>query len=125
MPGPVVAGILAVASAEDVLRHGFAAADDRGVRLHVLVAAPAATAGPVAELRDLIERWTEKYPGVPVMVSIRAGLDAAIVLAAAARGSGLLVVAEPRDARESAVVQALTRRTRGSLVVAPAALVPL
>jgi len=116
MADPVVAGILAVASAEDVLRHGFEAAGDRGVWLHVLVAGPAAAAGPVDELFDLIELWSEKYPAVPVTVRVRAGLDAAIVLAAAARG-GELVLAEPHGPREDAILRALRRRVRCPVVV--------
>lgn len=117
MRGPVVAGILAVGPAEDVLRHGFEAAGDRGVPLHVQVAGPAATADPAGELPEMIERWAGKYPAVPVTVSVRAGLDAVIVLAAATHGGDLLVVAEPRDARETAIVRALARRARCPLIV--------
>jgi hypothetical protein len=117
MPAPVVAGILATASAEDVLRHGFETARDRDVPLHILVAGPAAAA--VGELRDLIERWTEKYPAVPSTVSVRTGVDAAIVLVAAAHGGDLLVVAEPCDARETAIVRAVTRRPHCPLAIVP------
>jgi hypothetical protein len=97
MPGPVVAGILAVASAEDVLRHGFETAHDRDMPLHVLVAGPAAVAGLAEDVREVIERWSQKYPAVPVTASDRAGLDAATVLAAAANSGELLVVAETHD----------------------------
>lgn len=118
MPGPVVAGILAVVSAEDVLRHGFEAAHDRDVPLHVLVAGPAAVTGPVDDVHEVIERWTDKYPVVPVTVSVRPGLDAAIVLAATTSGGGLLVVAEAHGSREDAIIRALRRRVRCPLVIA-------
>lgn len=117
MPAPVVAGILAATSAENVLRHGFETARDRDVPLHILVAGPAAT--DVGELRDLIERWTEKYPAVPATVSVRPGVDAAIVLAAAAHGGEMLMVAEPCDARETAIVRAVTRRAHCPLAIVP------
>jgi hypothetical protein len=117
MPGPVVAGILAVASAEDVLRHGFEAAGDRDVPLHVLVAGAAAVAGPAGEVHQVIERWSEKYPAVPVTVSVHAGLDAAIVLAAATHDGGLLVVAETHSLREDAIIRAIRRRVHCPLAV--------
>jgi hypothetical protein len=107
MPGPVVAGILAVASAEDVLRHGFEAAHDRDVPLHVLVAGPAAVAGRVDDVHEVIGRWSQKYPVLPATVSVRAGLDAVIVLTAATSGGGLLVAAETHGSREDAIIRAL------------------
>jgi hypothetical protein len=117
MSGPVVAGILAVASAEDVLRHGFEAAHDRDVPLHVLVAGPAAVAGLGDDVPEVIEHWSEKYPAVPVTVSAHAGVDAAIVLAAAAHGSELLVVAEAHDPGEGAIIRAIRGRVRCPLTV--------
>lgn len=116
MPGPVVAGILAVTSAEDVLRHGFEAAQDRDVPLRVLVAGPAASAAE--ELHDVFERWAGKHPDVPATVSVRGVLDAVVVLAAAAQEGALLVVAESHDPREEAVVRALRRRIRCPLAIA-------
>ncbi|GIF01765.1 hypothetical protein [Paractinoplanes rishiriensis] len=118
--GTVTAGILTVDSAEDVVRHGFAVAQDHGVALHVLLMEQAANVLPTGELTDLIERWAEKYPQVPVTVSVRAGIDAAIVLAAASRRCGLLVLAAPHGARETGVFRAVRRRARCPLSVAKA-----
>jgi hypothetical protein len=54
---------------------------------------------------------------VPVSVSVRVGLDAAIVLAAAANGAELLLVAETHGRREDAIIQAIRRRVHCPLTV--------
>jgi hypothetical protein len=118
--GPVLAGILAARPAEDVLRCAFAEAQRRDVALHVLLAGPASAAGEEILVRDLVDRWAEKYPAVPVTVSVRHDVDAAITLTGASRRCGLVVVAEPADSHDAAVVQALSRRARCPLmIVAP------
>jgi hypothetical protein len=116
--GPVLAGILAIRSAEDVLRCAFAEAQRRDVALHVLAAGPPPAAGEEAMVRDLVDRWAEKYPAVPVTFSRRHGVDAAITLAGAGRRCGVVVVAEPADGHDAAVVRALIRRTDCPLTVA-------
>ena len=118
--GPVLAGILAVATAEDVLRRSFAEARRRTVTLRVLLAGPVTAAGEDALVGDLVDRWAEKYPDVPVTVAVRGGLDAAITLTAATRRCGLAVVAEPTDAHEAAVVEALARRAYCPVIVVTA-----
>ena len=115
--GPVLAGILAAAAAEDVLRRCFAEARHRGVGVRVLLGGPVTAAGEDAQVGDLVDRWADKYPDVPVTVAARRGLDAAITLTAATRRCGLVVVAEPTDTHDAAVVQALARRAHCPLVV--------
>lgn len=116
--GPVLAGILATSSAEDVLRCAFAEAQRRDVTLHVLATGPSPTAEEEATVGDLVDRWAEKYPAVRVTLSRRHGVDAAITLSGASRRCGLVVVAEPADGHDAAVVRALTRRARCPLMVA-------
>jgi len=81
--GPILLSVIGPEPEEAAIRHAFAEADERGVALFVVVtaAAPAGEDGPVAEL---IERWSEKYPGVAVTTGIRRGIDA--VATASAQG---------------------------------------
>ena len=116
--GPVLAGILATRSADDILRCAFAEAQRRDVALHVLTAGPSPTADEEVRVRDLVDRWAEKYPAVPVTFSRRHGIDAAITLTGASRRCGLVVVAEPADGHDAAVVRALSRRVHCPLTVA-------
>jgi hypothetical protein len=114
--GPVLAGILEAVSAEDVLRRAFDEAQHRAVGLHVLVAGlPPADELAVSELAD---RWSGKYPEVPVSVSVSSVLDPAITLAAATRSSRLAVVGPAGDARVAATVRAVRRRATCPLIVA-------
>ena len=69
---------------------------------------------------ELVDRWSEKFPGVRVRSEIRRGIDAAVTLAAASRGCGLLVTQEPDDGTTKALVNALSRRAWCPVVV-PAA----
>jgi len=115
--GPVLAGILAVRSAEDVLRCAFAEAERRDVALRVLAAGLSPTAGEDVHVRDLVDRWAEKYPAVPVTFSRRHNIDAAVTLVGASRCCGLVVVAEPVDGHDTAVVQALARRAGCPMMV--------
>ncbi|MEV4346455.1 hypothetical protein AB0J83_18465 [Actinoplanes sp. NPDC049596] len=107
--GPVVAGILAEQSAEDVLRVAFPEAQGRDVPLRVVVAGAAASFAATG-VPETIERWGEKYPGVECTVAVRAGLDAAVTLVAGARGSALMVVGKPVNRRDAAVLQAVRHR---------------
>jgi len=105
MTGPVLAGILAERTAEDVLRLAFAEAQDRGVAVRVVATVDA------AELPDLVERWSGKYPEIPVTVSVRRGIDPAIALTAATRSCGVAVLPQPTDAYATALVGAVARRS--------------
>ncbi|MFC7277703.1 hypothetical protein ACFQS1_27250 [Paractinoplanes rhizophilus] len=112
MNGAVLAGILDVASADDVLRLAFEEAQQRGADLRVMATAPH------AELTDTVDRWSAKYPDVPVSVVIRHVIDPAITLAAATRTCCLAVLARPTDTRATAVVRAVARRAGCPLVIA-------
>ena len=104
MNGAVLAGILAVASADDVLRLAFDEAQHRGVELRVVAA------GADTDLSESVDRWSAKFPDVPVSVAPCHGIDPAITLAAASRTCCLAVLARPADARATAVVLAVARR---------------
>ena len=105
MTGPVLAGILAVGTAEDVLRLAFDEAQGRGVAVRVVSTVDA------AELPDLVERWSGKYPETPVTVAIRRAIDPAITLTAASRSCCVAVLPHPADAYATALVGAVARRT--------------
>jgi hypothetical protein len=116
MTGPVLAGILAVSSAEDVLRLAFDEAQERAVAVRVL--APGLPAEDEGELSAVVERWSGKYPEVPVAVSAPRVVDSAITLTAAGRSCCLVVLARPTDAYATALVGAVARRSRCPVVVA-------
>jgi hypothetical protein len=105
--------LLSWESAEDVLRYAFAEADRREIAVCVLAV------GPASIEADLVERWAAKYPAVPVTMCARGDVDAAITLTGASRSCALVVVAEPAGHHEAAVVQAVTRRARCAVAVAP------
>jgi hypothetical protein len=107
-PGPVLAGILTVASAEDVLRLAFDEADSRVAALRVVTAG--LPPGADAELSDLVTRWAAKYPDIPVTVAARHVVDPAITLTAATLGCCLAVLPGSTGARAAAVVRAVARR---------------
>ncbi len=112
MTGPVLAGILAVRTAEDVLRLAFDEAQGRGVAVRVVATVDG------AELPDLVERWSGKYPEVPVTVSVRNAIDPAITLTAAGRSCCLAVLARPTNAYATALVGAVARRSGCPVVLA-------
>ncbi|MFF5289472.1 hypothetical protein [Paractinoplanes globisporus] len=114
--GPVLAGILSMASAEDVLRQAFDEAQIRSVSLLVLFAG--LRPGDEADLSDLVTRWAGKHPDVPVSVTVRNAVDPAIAMTAATRCCCLAVLARPADARATAVVRAVARRAGCPLTTA-------
>ena len=105
MTGPVLAGLLTVASAEDVLRLAFDEAQDRAVAVRVV------TAGDDAELSSIVDRWSGKYPEVPVTLSAPPAVDPAFTLTAATRSCCLAVLPRPADARATALIAAVARRS--------------
>jgi len=123
MTGPVLAGILAVRTAEDVLRLAFDEAQDRAVSVRVVPAGLAG--GEEAELSAIVERWSGKYPDVAVSMSapravdpaITRAVDPAITLTAATRSCCLAVLARPADAYATALVGAVARRSGCPVVV--------
>ncbi|MBM2616340.1 hypothetical protein JIG36_12310 [Actinoplanes sp. LDG1-06] len=112
---PVLAGLFSPASADDVLRAAFAEADRRRAPLTVLIAAPAAVD---TGLPDAIERWAEKYPAVALTVSKSSAVDPAIFVTAATGGCCLAVLPAPVTTLESALVSAVTRRSRCPVLTA-------
>jgi hypothetical protein len=104
-------------AAEEALRYAFAEADHRGVELIAVLTGAVAREDSVRQA-DLVQRWAEKYPEVPVSTTVRRGLDPAVVIAAASHGCVLVVVQRPEDPAAAAVVDALTHRAHGPVVVA-------
>lgn len=115
--GPVLLGVIDAGLEETATGEAFAAADDRGVALVVVVTA-VAPAGEDRAVAESIDRWSQKYPDVAVTIGIRRDIDAVVTLAAASRGCAILVVSEPSNARSVALVRALSRRARCPVVVA-------
>ncbi|WP_127508585.1 hypothetical protein [Actinoplanes solisilvae] len=113
--GPVLAAILSVLSADDVLRTAFTEADHRCVPLVVQM-----SAGVTGDetLTESIERWAEKYPHVPFSLSVARGIDPAITLTAATAGSALAVLPAPANTFEAALLRAVTRRARCPVLTA-------
>ena len=113
---PVLAAVIGPAPADAVLRRAFAEADRRGVAVQVV---GAGHAGAVDDdlLVDEVHRWAEKYPQVPVRVSMRRQVDAAITLGAVSGSAGALVVEVTGSPMVRSVVAALRRRAHCPLVV--------
>ncbi|GAA2607686.1 hypothetical protein [Paractinoplanes durhamensis] len=115
MSAPVLAGILAMTGAGDVLRLAFGEAQRRRVALRIVAAGMVADDEPL--LTDLVERWVEKFPEVPAGIEFRDSLDPAITLTAATRTCCLAVLNAPDDPRDIAVVRAVQRRAACPLAV--------
>ena len=112
----VLVAIVGPASAETALRDAFDEAERRGAAVRVVAAGPASAAHDDF-LRDLVGRWAEKHPGVPVSTDVRRQLDAAVTLVAATRHSASVFVQKSSDPSSSAVIRALTRRAHCPIVV--------
>jgi hypothetical protein len=121
--GPVLVGVHGAAAADEALRYAFAEADHRGVPLTAVLTGTAPWPGS-GDQSELVRLWAEKYPEVPVTITIRRGLDPAVVIAAASHGCGLLVVPRPTDAGTAAVVDAVSHRAHCPVVVVGEAAVP-
>jgi hypothetical protein len=115
--GPVVTGFLGTAPAEAALRYAFGEADHRGVALLVILTGVVPPGEDACQL-EVVRRWAEKYTDVAVTTSIRRRIDPAVVLTAASRGVGLLVVQQPENTATAAVVEAVSRRARCPVVIA-------
>lgn len=114
--GPVLVGVVGATPAEAALRYAFTEADRRRTALQVAAVGPA-SAEIDTHLHDLVERWAEKYPDVPLTTRVRRTVDAAVVLVAGSRAVDLLVVQQPADAASSALVDSLRRRAHCPVVV--------
>ena len=115
--GPVLAGLIGSAPMEATLRRAFSEADERHAGLLVILTG-VAEPDDDRQMHELVDRWSEKFPDVPVRSGIRRGIDAAVTLAAASRGCGLLVTQEPGDGTSEALVNALSRRACCPVVMA-------
>jgi hypothetical protein len=112
----ILVAIVGPASAETALRHAFDEAESRGAAVRVVAAGPASAAHDDF-VRDLVERWAEKYPVVPVSTAFRRQVDAAVTLVAATRHCASVFVPASPDPTSAAVLRALTRRAHCPIVV--------
>lgn len=108
---PVLVCLLGESPSDEILRFSFDEALSRETALDVLLTGPASSTEEDVLVLDVIERWAEKYPTVPVTTRVRRGVDAAVTLTAATRGHSLAVLPVPANARTAAVLVAVSRRT--------------
>lgn len=113
---PVLAGVIGTGPADPTLRLAFAEAVRRDVPVLVLGIGPAAPLDDVA-FADRVQRWEKRYPGVPVTLSVRRGLDAAVILTAASRSAGLLVLDASGGPAVASIIRAVRRRARCPVAV--------
>jgi hypothetical protein len=114
---PVLVGIVGSAPAEAALRAGFEHAEACRSTVHVVCAGHASAADD-AYLADLIDRWAEKFPDVPVRSRICRTVDAAVTLVAAARHCGVMVLPASSDPVAAAVTTAIARRAHCPVIMA-------
>jgi DNA-binding transcriptional LysR family regulator len=114
--GRVMVGIVGTAPAEAALREAFAEADQRGAAVVVVAAGPAGAYDDHL-LLDLVGRWAEKYPDVPVTTRVRRRIDAAVTLVAGTRGCAVAFVPGTSEPGASAVVHAVSCRAHCPVVV--------
>ncbi len=112
----VMVAIIGPAPAETVLRDAFTEAERRNAAVRV-VATGTATAEDEIHLREVVERWAEKYPDVQVTTHNRRQIDAAVTLVAATRSCAVAFVSMPSDPSSLWVLRALTRRAHCPLAV--------
>jgi hypothetical protein len=116
-PPPVLVGIVGAVSADAALRAGFDHANACGAPVRVLCAGPASAADD-AFLRDLIERWAEKYPCLRVTTRVCRSVDAAVTLTAASRSCRVVVLPASTEPAVAAVTAAVARRARCHVIIA-------
>jgi hypothetical protein len=108
--------VIGTAPAEAAVRVALHRADAGGAAVRVVCTGPASAADDVF-LRDLVDRWSEKYPRVHVTTRIRRTIDAAVTLTAAARSGTLLVLTGSPEPAVAAVIAAVARRSRCPVIV--------
>jgi nucleotide-binding universal stress UspA family protein len=115
----ILVGIVGTASADAALRAGLDRADACGAPACVVCAGPASAADD-AFLRDLIERWAEKYPRVRVTTRFSRSIDAAVTLTAESRSCRVVVLTASTEPAVAAVATAVARRAHCPVLVADA-----
>jgi hypothetical protein len=108
--------ILGPAAPDSALHDAFVEAERRDVAVRVVAAGPASPADD-DQLRDLVGRWAEKFPDVPVTISIRRLVDAGVTLVAATRRCGVAFVPRAPEPASAAVLQAMIRRAHCPVIV--------
>lgn len=122
--GPVLVGVDGTPGSEAAVEFGFGEAVLRQVPLLAMHVWPPLAGGVSREdaertFIDLLARWSEKYPGVPVRLAVRHGVDSAIVLTAASRSAQLVVVSCHRATGPGPALSALADRAGCPVAVVP------
>jgi hypothetical protein len=113
----VLVAIAGPAPAEAALRDAFELADRRAAMVRIVAAGPATGTGDEV-VADVVARWAEKYPDVPMTLDFRRSIDTAVTLVAASRQCAVAFVAGGHDPRFSAVLRAVRRRAHCPVIVA-------
>jgi nucleotide-binding universal stress UspA family protein len=117
--GPVLVGLTAP-DEDGTLAFAFAEASLRGVAVHAIHTSGAGEPAGV----EILDRWSEKYPAVPVSHRRMPGVDPGIALVAASHRAQLLIIgvsARPDAAPVSSgsLIHAVLRRSACPVVAVP------
>jgi hypothetical protein len=72
-----------------------------------------------SNLRELLERWAEKYPGVDARLEIRCGVDAGVAFTVASRSAQLVVVGGSDIEGPASIGSTLVRRAGCPIALVP------
>jgi hypothetical protein len=113
-PAPPVVVALGPEPANSALEFAFAEAVLRSTSVRAMYI-PQRLNDPIdpaveSSLRETVDRWADKYPGVQVRFTVVAGIDAVVALTVASRSAQLVVVAATDADGPASIAQALVRR---------------
>jgi len=109
----VLVALVGSAGTEPAVAAAFDAAMRRGLPVVALAVEP--SGGQL----DVLARWSANYPDVPLTVSHRHGLDAAIVVVAASRAAALVAVAIEPHRWAGSPAQAIADRAHCPVLLVP------
>ena len=118
--GPVLVGLTAPEDQDGTLAFAFAEASLRGVPVHAIDTGGAGEPAAV----EILDRWSEKYPAVPVSHRSMPGVDPAVALVAASHRAQLVVIGatvrpDAAPVSSGSLIHAVLRRSACPVVVVP------